>query len=260
MLITTKGLVISQHNVKDNDRNINILTEEYGIVSINVKGALKITGSNNSSTQLFAYSNFCFNERGGRYYLNSSEPIHIFYGIRLDVEKLALACYFAEIASYAVVAEKIPRDVIRLVLNSLYFLENEKRSVSFIKPVFELRFMSETGHLPQLLGCKTCYRHDDDEMYFLIDKAVLLCGEHFRSNKITENRNTYMVSPSVLHMLRYICLVEFDRLFSFKTSGSDLRILSEISEKYILTHLSPSHKFKTLEYYKGIINYEQIFY
>lgn len=250
MLITTAGLVVSERDTGENDRYISVLTEEYGIIDISAKGAKKITGKNNAPTQLFAYSKFCINERNGRFYLNSSEPVHIFYGLRLDVQKLSLACYIAEVASYSVVAEKTSHDVMRLILNSLYMLENDKRTCEFVKCVFELRFVSDIGHLPQLIGCRDCFKHEDDEMFFMIDKANLLCGEHFHDGGYLQNYYNVNVSKSLLHAMRYICLIETEKVFNFKISDATQKSLSEITEKYLLTHLQRS--FKSLNYYKSL--------
>ena len=248
MLITNDGVVISERDTGENDRIIEILSAEYGIVEISVKGARKITGKNNSSTQLFAYSDFCYNERGGRYYLNSSEPIHIFYNIRLDMKKLALACYFAELVKYTTTAQQSAKDISRLMLNTLHFLSEGTRSCEFLKSVFEFRLMSEIGLLPQLIGCRECYCYESDEMYYIVNKAMLLCGNHFSGE---ENYYNIRLTPSLLHTMRFICLAEMERLFNFKISDKTQSKLNEITEKYILTHLSA--RFKTLEFYKTLL-------
>ena len=125
MLITTVGAVISVRDVGDNDRFITVLSPDMGLVEISVKGAKKLGSGNNASTQLFACSKFCFRERSGRYYLNSSEPVKIFYGLRLDMQKLALASYFSEIITCAVTAGQTANDIYRLFLNSLCIVGEE---------------------------------------------------------------------------------------------------------------------------------------
>ncbi len=252
MLTTVQGLVVKEYDYGENDRFIKILTDEYGIVDVSVKGARKNTSSNNSPTSLFAYSKFCYNNKNGRNYLNSCEPIHIFYGLRLDVTKLALACYFSETMEYAITTEKTPDGVMRLMLNSLHFLEKGTRENEFIKSVFELRFMSDIGHLPQLIGCAHCYSYDDTDMYFLIENGMLLCGKHFH-DKLDISYYNVSVSPSLLHTIRYICLVEMDKLFNFKISDEIQKELTSISEKYLLRHLSV-RSFKSLDYYNNLFN------
>lgn len=254
MLITVMGLVIAERNTGETDRFIDILTAEYGAVEICVKGAQKITGKNNASTQLFSYARFCFKKRGDRYYLNSSEPVRNFYNLRLDMKKLALASYFAEVSRYCVTTGQSAKDVMSLLLNTLHFLSEGLRSCEFLKSVFELRFMSEIGMMPQLIGCRDCYKYEAEEMYFMIDRSCLLCGEDFERRGFEEDFLHVRISPTVLHTLRFICLTEPGRLFNFKIGENSQRLLSEVTEKYILTRLSRG--FRTLDFYKNICKEE----
>lgn len=255
MLITVKGLVIAERDVGENDRFIDVLTAEYGAVEICVKGARKITGKNNASTQLFSYGKFCFNKRGDRYYLNSSEQVRSFYDLRLDMKKLSLASYFAEVSRYCVTTGQSAKDVMSLLLNSLYLLSEGLRSCEFLKSVFEMRFMSEIGMLPQLIGCRDCYKYEADEMYFMIDRSCLLCGEDFYKRGFEENYYHVRLTNTVLHALRFICLTDANRLFNFKIGEQSQRLLNEVTEKYILAHLSRG--FKTLDFYHSICAEEQ---
>ena len=250
MLVTVMGLVIAERNIGENDRFIDILTAEYGVVELCVKGAQKITGKNNASTQLLAYSKFCISRRHEIYYLNSSEPVKIFYKLRLDMKKLALASYFIEISKLCVTTGQSAKDAMSLLLNTLHFLSEDLRSPEFLKSVFEMRFMSEIGLLPQLIGCRDCYKYEADEMYFMIDRACLLCGEHFEYRDFEENYYHVKLTKTVLHTLRFICLAEMKRVFNFKIGEESQKLLSEVTEKYILTHLA--RNFKTLDFYKQI--------
>lgn len=247
---TIKGLVISRRDVGENDCYVDIITAEYGLMELYARGVRKNTAKNNSSTQLFAYSNFCIDNKNGKYYLNSSEPIRVFYEVRLDVKKYALACYFAEISQYCVPAGQAARETMRLLLNSLHYLSEDLRSCAFLKSVFEMRFMSEVGLLPQLIGCRDCYKYITDEMYIMIDRACLLCGEHFTQRGFEEDYNHIRINNTILHTLQFICLAEPKRLFNFKIGEENQRLLNEITEKYILRHLH--YRFKALEFYKEI--------
>lgn len=248
MLKTTAGLVISERQAGETDRIIDILTAQYGIIQVSAKGANKLIGKNNSSTQLFAYSDFCFNERAGRYYLNSSQPKTIFYELRLDLKKLSLACYFSELVKYTVTSLQSANDIMRLMLNTLHFLCDDSKNPQLLKSIFELRLCSEIGMLPQLIGCRECYCYEAEEMYFLIDKAVLLCKNHFDQD---ESYYNVRISNGTVNAMRFICLTEIDRLFNFKVSDTTMKQLSEITEKYILCHLDRS--FKSLDYYKSVL-------
>ncbi|MCI5751954.1 MAG: DNA repair protein RecO [Oscillospiraceae bacterium] len=253
-MITTKGIVISSRNVNENDRNVTIITEQLGVIDIFARGAQKMTASSNSSTQLFAYSEFCFNERKGRYFLESAKPVSIFYGIRSDIVKVALASYFAELVRYAVMALQPSEETMRLLLNTLHFLSEGTFSCAQLKSIFELRFVCCVGHTPLLLGCRECHKYDDDFMFFVYKDGSLLCGGHYYIYYSAVGEEYYPVtariSRTVLHAMRTICLTDMKRVFSFKITGDSLDSLGEITETYLLTQLD--HHFKTLDFYNEV--------
>lgn len=256
MLVTVMGLVIAERNYGESDKFIDILTAEYGVVELCAKGARKITGKNNAATQLLSYAKFCISRRGERYYINSSEPIRVFYDIRLDMKKLALAEYFIEISKYCVTTGQSAKDAMSLLLNTLHFLCEGTRSCEFLKSVFELRFLSEIGMMPQLIGCRDCYKYEADEMYFMAERSCLLCGEHFAYRDFEENELHILLTKPVLHALRFICLADMKRLFNFRLGEESQRLLNTVTEKYIITHISKL--FKALEFYKKICEDENM--
>ena len=249
MLITTVGAVISVRDVGDNDRFITVLSPDMGLVEISVKGAKKLGSGNNASTQLFACSKFCFRERSGRYYLNSSEPVKIFYGLRLDMQKLALASYFSEIITCAVTAGQTANDIYRLFLNSLYMISEKEADCDFIKFVFEMRVSAALGMMPGLLGCDECYR-SDVPLYFLIKQGIFLCDEHMQTRVLYPNKYNIEITPGMFEAIRFVCLSELDRIFSFRLSEDALKKLGKISELYAQEHFE--RHFRTLDFYHSI--------
>lgn len=245
---TVTGVIIRDFQVGDNDKIITVLTREIGLIDVTCKGAMKITSKSSGSTDLFMFSKLCINQSKNRYFLNSAEPIYPFYNIRLDIEKFSLASYFAEVIRYSILQEQ-PCDIItRLLLNSLYFLDNDKVEHRMIKPIFELRFMCELGHLPALLGCNVCNVYEADIMYFNLYDGKLTCEN---CSKVGEITNIVALTPKLLEAIRYISLIDYKDLFKIKLSIPDRQKLSSITEEYTRLHLSKS--FKTLDFYKSVL-------
>lgn len=247
MLITTYGIVIRERSIGENDKFIDVLTKDLGVIELSAKGVKKITSKSFSSAQLFAYSKFCLNKKNDRYYINSAEPVHIFYNLRLDVESFALASYFCEIILHAITSEQSANSVTRLFLNTLYFLEEGKHPKCLLKSIFELRLVSEIGMMPDILACHSCLCYQTPIMYFKIDNGMIFC-----ENCYNMAGDAVEINSSVLHAIRYICLTDFEKLWSFKLSDNAQKSLSQITEKYILSH-TEKH-FKTLDFYKELEN------
>ncbi len=244
-MITVNGIVLKERAVGENGKFIDILTAENGVIELTVKGARKIDSQFLSSTQLFAYSKFCYTESGKYRFLNSTEPIRIFYNLRNSLSKVSLACYFAEILRYC--AEPQPNnDILRLFLNTLHFLEKDLRDEKMLKSIFELRLMSEIGFMPDIVGCHVCGAFEPAEAFFSVKEGCFYCKECL-SEKSSE---LYKMNISVLSSIRHILLTDFDRLFNFRTSDNTMNTLSYITEKYLLFCLE--RNFRTLDFYKSL--------
>lgn len=249
-LITTKGLVINERSVGENDKYIEILTEDLGVIDVSVKGVKKITSKNSGSAQLFSYSKFCLSKRRERFYINSSENISIFFDIRLSVEKLSLASYFSEVVKYALPHDLPCGEVLRLFLNTLHYLCNEKIDMNILKSIFELRLMTEIGLMPQLIGCRECICFESEHMFFDLKNSNLICKKCADENMLSTD-NLQELPIAVLRSVRHICLSDFEKIFSFSLSENYIPMLSHFSEKYLINQLGRS--FKTLKFYKNII-------
>lgn len=251
-MITIDGIVLKERSVGEQDKFIDILTKEHGLLEISVKGAKKINGKNSSSTQLFAYSRFCIQQRKNKFYLNSAEPIHIFYNLRASISVIALASYFADILRFSCTEEYSGNgEVMRLFLNCLYYLEKNLRSEAQIKSIFELRLMSEIGYMPDIIGCRECGIYEANELFFDISNGGFICCNCFKEDAESIS-NFLKIKLPVLNVVRHIVLVDFDRLFNFKLSDSAQATLTQLSENYLLSHLE--RNFSTLNFYKSLNN------
>ena len=97
MEFTATGVVIREKDSGENDKIITVLTKEHGKVTALARGIKKLGSKNNSGCQLFAYSEYDFSEKNGSITVKRAVLKDVFFGIRHDIERLALACYFADI-------------------------------------------------------------------------------------------------------------------------------------------------------------------
>ena len=132
MLTTVTGIVIRERSVGEQDKFIDLLTAEHGVLEVSVRGAKKITSRHGAASQLYAYGQYCLDSRRDRYSLNSAQVNRIFYDLRQDLTRLSLANYFSELIGFAVGAEHAKSDILRLLLNTLHYLEEGSRPVPLL--------------------------------------------------------------------------------------------------------------------------------
>lgn len=249
-MITLKGLIIREETRGESSKCIYALTEEQGVICVFVRSGMKST-KHSSSTQLYVYSELCLDEkkdaRGNvRYFLNSAEEEHMFYNLRLDVKKMALAAYLCELLFYSRVETFDKTEVLRLALNTFYYINNGKRDIEYLKSVFEFRLLCETGFRPNLLACRECFAYESEHMYLNLYDETLEC-ENCCDNPL--DPLTIELDSKLLYIVRYIALSDFDKLFNLKLSPAYQEQLTHFTERFVKYHFR--EQFDTLDFYRN---------
>ena len=150
MLTEVTGLVLRSVNLGEADRLITVFTKEMGTVTALVKGVRSLKSKNMFSTQQFCYSTLVLNRRGDKLWVKESNLIESFFGLRNTIEGLSLAGYVVELLSDVTTAES-ETDLLRLALNCLYAISENKAPLEKIKSAFEIRALSIIGFMPDVL-------------------------------------------------------------------------------------------------------------
>ena len=176
--------------------------------------------------------------------MSDSSPIELFFDLRYHLEELALAQYFCDMALKLTPEDYEPTEILRLLLNSLYFLTKQSKPLYIIKGVTELKLISLAGFMPNLTGCAVC--GDEEGFRFSFSEGCLFCLECGKDVK-----DTTVLNPTVLAAMRHIIYSDFEKIYSFEIPKQDGAILSSITEKYV--SVQSEHHFKTLDFYKSLV-------
>lgn len=244
MYVTTKALVLRSANYRESSRMLTLLTESDGIVSASAKGVRRKSSRLAAALQPYTYCEVTLSETGGRRTVTEANAEEFFPGISADIERLALAAYFSELAE-AVCREGIPEpNVLRLMLNSFFALSKGKKPPMLIKSVFELRLMLEAGYAPALDFCPQCGDLDPSSPVLALEAGALMCAG---CASALGEAHARLCAPS-LAAARYTETAAPSRLFSFNLDPAALKRLASASEKYVLFKLE--RNFRSLDYYK----------
>ncbi len=244
MRMNTDGLIIKEHNTGGDDRLVTVLTRDYGVLRAFVRGAHRLKNRNHSGSQQFCYADLSIYRGKDAYVIDEIQPKEIFFALRGDIEKLALAQYFCELQYELAPQESDAAPYLRLTLNCLHLLANSKRPPAQIKAIAELRTLSLAGYLPDLTACRVCGKTEDARMGFCVYDGHLYCGDCAQDIPCEET------PPDVLAAMRYICYAQDDKLFAFTLGEAHLAQLGEVCEKYLLAQTDRT--YKTLEFYKSL--------
>lgn len=250
MNITVEGLVLRTVNYKESDKILTVLTRDRGTLTVKATGARRKGSRLGSCTQLFCYSELSLYEKDGRFSLDDGDVKSQFYGLSQDIEKMALASYFAQVLLSEPEDGPASPDILRLALNSLYALEKGLYPQAVIKAAFELRYMGLNGYAPDLNACASCHKKGQGGYIDLVS-GQLLCPACFRPVGYGERP----MDELALEAARYILSCDLKRLFSFKLPEKSQGFLSRFCEDYLLE--KTEQRYKTLDFYKSLFEREE---
>lgn len=246
MQITTDALVIKVMDVGESDRLLTLLSKDYGIIRAFASGAKKIKSKKYASTSFVCYSHFILKKVNDTFRVREADLITSFFKIGCDILTITLQQYFCELAAVLSPVETEAEDFLRLTLNSLHQLNVDKLPPKILKPTFELRMLSLSGYMPDLVACNNCGSFEDDYYYFDYINGILECKDC-----ITQKGGRAVLDATVLAAMRHIVYSDFNKLFSFSIPESAADRLNKITENYLLHQTE--HKFYSLDFYHSIV-------
>lgn len=245
MYLTIQGIVLRVTDYNDRDALLTLLTRRHGKLTAKARGLRRKNSPLTAPCQLLAYGEYTLFEYRGQYTINEASSIELFTPLRRELTKLSLGTYFAQ-ASEILSQEDLPNPELQsLLLNCLYALSRLNLPEKLVKAVFELRSACLSGYTPDLFGCHICGSQNPDR--FDLSAGQLEC----RNCRSRDSGGIRMpVTPPLLEAMRYICLCDPKRLFSFQIGEETLDALSKLTEAYLTTQLERG--FSSLDFYKSL--------
>ncbi len=243
MKLTTDALIIRENNnIGEADRFVTALTRDLGVIQASVRGARRIKNHNGPATQLLCYSRLSLYRGRDKYIVDDAEPLQVFFEVRGQLEKLALAQYFCELAGVLAPREEPAEEALRLLLGALHFLSADTRPLPLIKAATELRLLCQAGYAPALTACTGC--ENTDTPWFSPVQGILLC------DTCKGTIPARPLSAGVLTALRHIAYGPLEKCFSFSLSDEGLFSLADLCERFLLAQADRG--FKSLDFYHSL--------
>lgn len=235
-IIKTKGIVIAQNNMGDNDKMVTILTPDLGKIGCSARGARRPKSALMSGTQYLCFANFIIYKGISSYNINSCEPIEIFYNIRLDIDKLNYASKVTKIAKDVTNENQNSYNVLQLVLNTIYMISESEKDLEFILSVFKIRLLSQIGYRPIVEHCCNC-NNKEKLTYFSFKDNGLKCDNCGKIDK-----GAIKISETTEKAIKYIIWAEPKKIFSFDMAVGNQKELNMIAKIYLNNCLEKDYK------------------
>lgn len=256
------ALVLRADEWGENDLLLTLLSAEEGRFCAILKGAHTQNRFERASTEPFTWTSFDFYQKKDMRWVRSATMKEAFPGIRLDMEKLFLSAYLADVAHELSGEHEPAGEILPLTLNALHRLSAGTTENRIVKAVFEMRAAAVSGYLPNLSACFCCGSPVGAEGACLdVMNGGIICPSclHKRTknaplpevSELGERRVLCPLTAGAAAALSYVVAAEPKRIFAFQLTDEESRhTFCRAAETYLLHHLERG--FLTLENYKRI--------
>lgn len=254
MRLTTHGLIVKEQTVGEKDKLVTAITADMGLIRAFVKGAKNIRSPKGAATQLLCYSQLVVysGKNKDTFIIDEAKVVDMFSKLRRNVENMCLAQYFCELAMHICPHGQPAENQLKVILNGLYLLSENKRHPLLVKACVEIRLMCYAGYQPQLTMCSGCGCYESDNMYFIPREGILTCDKCISQEKLPY---ALLLGKGVTRALRHTIYAEESKLFSFNLPEESLILLNTATEQFMSYMLE--RDFQTLTFYKFMAGYSK---
>ncbi len=240
--VTVTGMVIASMNLSESDRRVTILTKERGKISAFARGARRPTSMLMGCSQIFSFGEFVLYEsRDGSFNVESADIRTSFAGVHDDLDKIYYGMYFCEFALSLTRENVNAKTELNLLYAALRALEKGMMDRRLIRIVFELRFLTENGEMPETYRCMKCGKEliDEEHVLFNAKEGGFICMN------CSGGMSGVPASRSTVYSMQFIVSTPLDRLFSFNVADNVLKELEAVRRAHTGTYAG--YHFKTEE-------------
>jgi len=183
-VIKTKGIIIKRINLGEADKILTIITGDRGKIRVVARGVRRPNAKLSGFLELFRYNDYLLAEGRNLDIITGAATIESFRQISLNLRKIGLAYYVAEIIDKLVEETQEADRVFDLVYAVFKEINSNRLPLDFIKGFFEFNILSALGFKPELNKCIVCEKPIDptQKFGFSVMLGGLVDNDHFFSD------------------------------------------------------------------------------
>ncbi len=205
--VTVMGIVLTAMPIGEYDRRLELLTTDFGRISVFARGARKPSSPLVACSRVFAFGEFTLFQGKNSYTLSAAKIHNFFEAMSREFEANCYGSYFLEVCRYFSRENLDGTEMLKLLYVSLRALENGKIEKELVKSIFELKILDVNG------------------IYKAPDKTLL--------------------SGPCAYAFRYVETAAMEKLYTFRLAPEVLDEFSKTAARAFETMVD--HRFKSLE-------------
>lgn len=221
-----EGIVLKETLYSETSKIIQVLTKEYGLISIIAKGASSVKSPLRSLTIPFLYGKFLINYKKDKLSILKNGSVIKLYGSSIkDLKIYAYISYLSEL-TYNVLKENNDKEIFSTLKDGLDKIM-DGFNPEVIKNIIEFKYLDYLGITPNLDICHKC--NEEKEPYAIDGKiGGFICANCYKDEiKVSSNYK------KVLNRFRDVNIKEIKEI---KLSKEDERIINTFLDEYYETY------------------------
>lgn len=247
MQITVEGIIVNEKSYSETSKIIDIITKEYGYISVLAKGAKSIKSKLRSTTTKLTQGNFVIIYKENKLStLIEADIINYYKNIKKDITKISYATYILELTTQ-VVKQTGNIKVYETLIATLDKI-NENYDPLVLTNILELKYLNYLGVMPIIDGCSKC--GSTNIITISVDASGYLC-KNCRTNETIVNEKTI----KLIRMFYYLDINKIEKIEINKQIKEEINyFLSNYYDKYTGIYLKSKNFIKKVGELWVIIN------
>ena len=234
-----KGIIISEKPYKESSKLLNMITEDYGVISVIAKGSKRLKSNLRSITSKLTYAEFQINYKEGKLStLICADIINPLFNIKKDLLKISYASYLLDLTSQ-VLKENNNKNIYNILVSSLLKIE-DNFDPEVITNILELKYLSYLGISPNFDTCSICGK--SKILTISVEKGGFICTDHHTNERIVSNKT--------LQIIRMLYYADIDKITKLEVSEPVKKEIDEFIDEYYESYTGLF--MKTKEFLKNI--------
>ena len=197
-----EGIIVSETNYGESSKILNVITKEYGLISIISKGCKNLKSSLRSVSSKLTYGTFVIYYKQNKLStLKEVNVINNFKNLKKNIASISYAAYILEL-SEGVIKQNNNNDIFDLLIASLTKIDEGFDSL-VIMNILELKYLKYLGVEPVLDECALCG-----------NKTSIVTLSSYKGGFVCKNcyNNEKMVSEKTIKLIRMFNYVNISKI------------------------------------------------
>jgi len=228
--IKTESIVLKSRLIGESDKVVTLFTKTNGKIQAIAKGARNSKSRFLGSSHPFSIGYYVLFQGQNYYYVDQWELIHSFLKMDDDILKLSYASYFADVVYKLLQDDDRNINIYNLLKYSLLLLEKGSINNDLLAVLFNLKFVTFMGYMPEVDHCVSCGKKDK-LVYFSPAKGGVLCN-----NCKSAVDDIFYLKRDTLNILRFLLKYGFNNIGKIVVQKATVDELDRLMTEYMNIH------------------------